>query len=52
MDMQNYLVTMSYNVDGSGSSMGINVNAYSEVHACEVAKSQYPDMYPLCAERT
>lgn len=48
--MKNYLVKMSARPDGSGSSIGVWVNAYSEFHACQLAQSENPGWYAVEAK--
>ncbi len=50
--MYSYFVTLAYRPDGSGSTIGIHVNADSEFHACQLAQANNPSMYALSAKRT
>ncbi len=47
--MKNYFVTLAARPDGSGSSLGVHVFAYSEFHACQLAQSNHPDCYAVSA---
>lgn len=47
--MKTYRVKMAAYPDGSGSSMEIPVNAYSEFHAMELARQSWPTWYPVAA---
>ena len=50
--MHQYLVTMAERPDGSGSSRGVHVFAYSEFHACQLAQSEWPGWNAVSASRS
>jgi hypothetical protein len=49
--MHSYMVTLAYRPDGSGSTLCIPLMAYSEIHACQLAQANYPEMFAIAAVR-